>query len=1387
MNLRSVIAAMSLFSFLHFSAARQHHAAGILADFIARAESITDSTERRNAVAAFMREIGRRGAPLTEDSTVSFVFDGRASRVRVASDLNGWNPGTDTMHHLRGTEFYHLSLHADPAARFEYKFVVDSTWILDPVNPRLAMGGYGPNSEVRMPLYRPPQEIVVRPGVPRGRLDTLLFKSTILGRAMPITVYLHPRSAAARKPSPVLFVLDGGEYLSLALMNVVLDNLIADRAITPPVCVFLDPRTNPGDARTSMRMSDYTMSDSFLTALVTEVRPFLMKKYRISRTAAETGIMGASLGGLAAVHAAFERPDVFGLCAAQSPALWWQDARILTRIEREAVRQFRIHIDTGTFRDAQDASRRARDVFTARGYTLQYEEHPEGHNWVNWRARIGTILRFFWGLSCVVPSAAQPHSVLDSLGIVVSGISREFSYTNKETAFLYGETNDAFRPGWQGFSVFGHRFLDDYLLSADGRPLDRSSAATTVYPDFLRRTYPGGIVEEIHPLDSLPCFAVIVTAPRPAEFTLVPLRSDGRSTGEFATHIAPAVVSVAHRNHLVRSAEEDFPVWLSVHAAACTPLDSSSVHGATFGPAVLASTRTRSCTFCFSVGDVQAQTESLAIATARRLPALIAQRRTRMTQLLASTRVRTAQPRFDQALAWAKLSLDALVMHQGTRGIFAGLPWFNSSWGRDTFISLPGALLVTGHFRTAKEILRSFAEFQQRDHPSSDFGRIPNIVTTTGRAYNTADGTPRFVMMVREYVERSGDNQFLLEMYPTVLRAIEGTVRKHVDSLGFLTHGDAETWMDAVGPDGPWSPRGNRANDVQALWAAQLGAGIAMATTLGDVSSAREWTARRSLLRSNFVRLFVSKDGVADRLTVDGRADIRLRPNQIFTTSLLDDPVRAAVVTTVTTRLTYPYGVASLSQDDADFHPFHQEPSYYPKDAAYHNGTVWTWLQGPLISELCRYNRQDLAYTVTGNSVHQILDRGAVGTQSELLDAIVHPGEPEPRLSGTFSQAWNLAEFVRNFYYDYLGVRYDRSARTLTCAPHLPSGLRHATARINLDGDGFELTIAGTGEQQEVTISTRGFRDTMSAVVVFRPSENLVRTFRCTVAPESVTRITLQKGAFVATRGRALLRFREDRTDIPAAAQLPQDLALARPSLRAGLRALQGPGYPLLPGGEALRANPQASLLTDAEDPAFDDTAHYSYPRSVHFVPGSFDIRRLTVTFDSSYAYFTLSFRALSDPGWHPEYGSQLTFAAIAIDTDGVPGSGSRAVGRNASCTLPGNMGYERVIYCGGGYQVEDAEGKILAAYVPSDADRFRPMGNAATGLIRFSVPRAILGSPSPAWTFTVLAGGQDDHGGSGLGEFRTVLRERGEWNGGGKSDPAGPNVYDTLTTGSHR
>ncbi|MEO8168322.1 MAG: glucodextranase DOMON-like domain-containing protein, partial [bacterium] len=503
-------------------------------------------------------------------------------------------------------------------------------------------------------------------------------------------------------------------------------------------------------------------------------------------------------------------------------------------------------------------------------------------------------------------------------------------------------------------------------------------------------------------------------------------------------------------------------------------------------------------------------------------------------------------------------------------------------------------------------------------------------------------------------------------------------------------------------------------------------------------------------------------------------------PNQIFTSSLLGEKTRSQVLHAVVNNLTYKYGVASLSQDDKDFHPYHQYDPFYPKDAAYHNGTVWTWVQGKVISELCNANEEKLAARITENCVHQIIDRGAVGTQSELLDAIARPGEKEPRLSGTFSQAWNLAEFIRNFYDDYLGIRVELIRHHLVLRPKLPHSFGRIKATINLNGRSLPIELARGKGTTTIGIDGRNLRKGGTAEIVLPSSlGDMTTSFR--VPPQSDIRLSFKDTSvtlMIDGVKQDSLEIRYQRTN-----SLGASLHLAQPRIRLGLRSLKGPDYPLI-SSRVVKASDRSSKVLLAGDDAFDDdkgTGAFQYPLNPLFKKGSFDILGFRLFTDKRNAYFSLKFKALSNPGWHPEYGFQLTYVAIAIDEDGIRNSGKRQVEHNANYLLDEQTAYEKLILIGGGVRLEDKNGKIIAAYVPTEADVHNPLGDAESGTISFAIPLSYLGVPKTSWRFTVLVGAQDDHGGAGIGEFRTVNKEAGEWNGGGKKNPGEPNIYDVL------
>lgn len=975
------------------------------------------------------------------------------------------------------------------------------------------------------------------------------------------------------------------------------------------------------------------------------------------------------------------------------------------------------------------------------------------------------------------------QSLLDPLAIEVRGSSREFAYTNKHSAYFYGESNSHNRSGWQGFNVYGKKFVDDYELYVGGTPLDRAAATAFVYPDYLKRVYPSGIIEELRLADSVAVVSVALTLPKPTSVSLRLFFSDVKEAAQCAVRRTTDMIMLARGNHLQRTAKENYPVWLAVGGERCKPTIKPTKLRGKFSPFLLSSRNSASHLFVFAVGDEVTESEQNIRNYRRNKTRYDSSRRARMELLLQQTFVETDNLRFNKALAWAKLSLDALMMNQGAKGIFAGLPWFNDYWGRDTFIALPGATLVLGRFSEAKEILRAFAVLQQTDSGSTDYGRIPNRVTTTDIGYNTADGTPRFGMMASEYVERSGDTAFVREIYPTIFRSIEGTLKYHADSLGFLTHGDQETWMDAAGPNGCWSPRGNRANDIQALWGQQLRAGIGFAVRLADSTSARRWNEQLLQLEKNFALHFFSQGQFVDHLNADGSRDAQLRPNQIFLAPLLNEGQRARILRTVVNELTYEYGVASLAQTEKSFHPYHQHEPFYPKDAAYHNGTVWTWLQGPVISELCAFSKQDFAWKLTQNAVHEILDRGAVGTQSELLDAIARPGEAEPRASGTFSQAWNLAEFIRNFYDDYLGIRVSLLSHRLVLRPMLPTHMRWLKATVNLGGRALPIEIQRSGDSLTIHIDGKNLRKGGTADVALPATSGKRIAANFFLAPQSYTIVTMQDSRLT------LYSNGVRRENISATEQLIfqsfelDSLKFVTPKLDPNLRSLAKPEYELLTNEQIKVVNPSARRIISASDPVGDDVGAgaYRYPLNSNFVQGCLDLTRFNVSIDQDNAYFHLRFRALSNPGWHPEYGFQLTYAAIAIDEDGIWNSGSIFVGKNANYPIEKLHAYEKLICIGGGIRLEDRDGKILCAYIPTANDVSNPLGDAEARTISFAVPLRLLGTPSRKWTWTVLVGAQDDHGGAGIGEFRTVGAEAGEWIGGGKMSPHEPNVYDVL------
>src|SRR5262249_14993899 len=147
---------------------------------------------------------------------------------------------------------------------------------------------------------------------------------------------------------------------------------------------------------------------------------------------------------------------------------------------------------------------------------------------------------------------------------------------------------------------------------------------------------------------------------------------------------------------------------------------------------------------------------------------------------------------------------------------------------------------------------------------------------------------------------------------------------------------------------------------------------------------------------------------------VDGESgdDPACRPNQVFAISLphpvLDRSRWEPVLEVVRQRLLTPVGLRSLAPGHPDYKARY-DGDLRAGDAAYHQGTVWSWLIGPFVDAWLRAHPEDRAgaRAFLGGLVPH-LGEACIGSISEIFDA----EEPyTPR--GCIAQAWGVAEMLR--------------------------------------------------------------------------------------------------------------------------------------------------------------------------------------------------------------------------------------------------------------------------------------------------------------------------------------------------------------------------------------
>lgn len=287
---------------------------------------------------------------------------------------------------------------------------------------------------------------------------------------------------------------------------------------------------------------------------------------------------------------------------------------------------------------------------------------------------------------------------------------------------------------------------------------------------------------------------------------------------------------------------------------------------------------------------------------------------------------------------------------------------------RDTLIALPGLTLATGRHDEAYRILRHIARYFKQ-------GLLPDYLPVSGSTagendYNSVDTTLWFFYALDHYLQTTRDYELLDELYQKLVDCIDWYIRGTFNGIqvdgndGLLRAqqaGKALTWMNAHVNHTPVTPRQGKPVDVNALWYHAL--------ALMHEWSQRQLQVGHTNYTSSYYQDMLQRcqksfqqrfwNGSSGYLydVIDGPDgdDAALRPNQLLALSLryavLEQEHRQQVFTMVTQKLLTPYGLRTLSPDDAKYQRQLKE-QHDEQQKALHQGSSWPWLMGPYIDAL---------------------------------------------------------------------------------------------------------------------------------------------------------------------------------------------------------------------------------------------------------------------------------------------------------------------------------------------------------------------------------------------------------------------------------------------------
>jgi glycogen debranching enzyme len=352
---------------------------------------------------------------------------------------------------------------------------------------------------------------------------------------------------------------------------------------------------------------------------------------------------------------------------------------------------------------------------------------------------------------------------------------------------------------------------------------------------------------------------------------------------------------------------------------------------------------------------------------------LLAHRREMRQSTRGATSIETSNNIFNEMLCQSMADLNMLMTDtaQG-RYPYAGIPWYSTTFGRDGIITALQMLWIDP--RVARGVLKRLALYQAKTvDPLADAepGKILHEMRGGEMAalrevpfalyYGSVDATPLFVLLAGLYVERTGDDETLVELWPSIEAALswidgpgdpdrDGFVEyRRASEQGLANQGWKDSYDAIFHADGRLAEGHIALAEVQGYVFAGKRLAARCAMRMGLPERARQLEAEAQRLAGRFEEAFWCDELGTYALALDGvKQPCRVRTSNagqlLFTGIVRADRARMVATDLMQPHFFTGWGIRTVARGEARYNPM-----------SYHDGSIWPHDNALIALGLARY------------------------------------------------------------------------------------------------------------------------------------------------------------------------------------------------------------------------------------------------------------------------------------------------------------------------------------------------------------------------------------------------------------------------------------------------